>query len=192
MPVMGAGVTDAILSAEPIHRGWFDVTQLRLRLAGQECERALVEHPHGAALLPYDPDRRVAAVLRQTRPAMLFLGLPALTEAVSGVVDPGEPPADAARRETWEEVGIRLRSVEPVGAVWMTPCSTTEKIHLFLGEYAAGDRVGEGGGIAAELEVLDVREEPIAALWRQAEAGAADAKLFMLLHALRLRRPELF
>jgi 8-oxo-dGTP pyrophosphatase MutT (NUDIX family) len=30
---------------------------------------------------------------------------------VTGIVDPGEEPADAAVRETWEEAGVRVRAV---------------------------------------------------------------------------------
>jgi hypothetical protein len=75
----------------------------------------------------------------------------------------------------------------------MTPSSSTERVDLFLGEYRAGSKVAEGGGAQGELEDLDIREEPLARLWSALEAGAlTDAKLFMLLQALRLRRPELF
>ena len=75
----------------------------------------------------------------------------------------------------------------------MTPASTTERVHLFLAEYGQADRVSEGGGAAGENERIDVREEPLAALWHEAESGAmTDAKLLLLLQALRIRHPRLF
>jgi hypothetical protein len=62
-----------------------------------------------------------------------------------------------------------------------------------LAEYRAEDRIGAGGGAADEIETIDAREEPLADLWDEAVSGrVGDAKLFMLLQALRLRRPELF
>ena len=63
----------------------------------------------------------------------------------------------------------------------------------FLGEYGPGDRVEEGGGAEGELEFLEVREEPLSSLWASTQRGEmTHAKLFMLLHALHIRRPDLF
>jgi hypothetical protein len=57
----------------------------------------------------------------------------------------------------------------------------------------ATDRIGLGGGAADEIETIDAREESLTALWTDATGGKiGDAKLFMLLQALRLRRPDLF
>lgn len=165
---------------------------LRLRLGAVECERAIVEHVSGATVLAYDPERRVAMTVRQTRDAVLYLGGRPFAEAIAGVTEQ-EAPAETARREALEETGLRLRHVKPVAHVWMTPSSTTERVHLFLAEYAADDRIGTGGGAADEIETIDAREEPLAELWTDAVSGrVTDAKLFMLLQALRLRRPELF
>ena len=36
-------------------------------------------------------------------------------QLVKGTVEPGEAPADAAVREMWEEAGIRVRVVRPLG-----------------------------------------------------------------------------
>ena len=185
-------MTDAILSSRPLYRGWLNLIMLRLRLGQVECERAIVEHVSGATVLAYDPERRVAMTVHQTRDAVLYLGAAPFPEAVAGVTE-NEDPAETARREAYEEAGLRLTDIEPVGHVWMTPSTTTERVHLFLAAYQAADRTGAGGGVADELETIDAREEPLADLWTAAVGGAiGDAKLFMLLHALRLRRPELF
>lgn len=123
---------------------------------------------------------------------MLHLGERSLVEAVAGVPEK-ESPAETARRECEEQIGIKLRHLQEVGYVWMTPSTTTERVHLFLGEYGAEDCINEGGGAAGEIEDLDIREEQLSKLWAAAEGGAiCDAKLFMLLQALRIRRPDLF
>lgn len=183
---------DAVLDQRRLFDGWMSVLLLRVRLDGKEVDRSLIEHPSGSAVLPYDPERGVALVGRQTRAAPLYLGHPAMLEAMGGV-DEGDDPADCARREALEEAGVALGELEHVGQVWMTPSSTTERVHLFLGTYAPASRVSAGGGNAEEGETVHLEEVPLAELWRHAASGAmTDAKTFMLLQALRIRRPALF
>jgi nudix-type nucleoside diphosphatase (YffH/AdpP family) len=183
---------DAVLSARMLFAGWFNVLMLRMRLNGEEVDRALIEHPSGSTVLAYDPARGVAMTVRQARAGVLYLGLPTLTEAVAGAVE-GDDYDACARREMLEETGVRLASLEKVAQVFVTPSSTTERVHLYLGTYGAADRIAAGGGLAEEGEALEVAEVPVRALWAAAERGElVDAKTFMLLQALRIRRPELF
>ncbi len=185
-------MTDTVLTRHVLHRGWLSLVMLRLRLGEVECDRAIVEHVSGAAVLAYDPERRVAMTVQQTRDAVLHLAQPRFAEAIAGVTET-EDPAETARREAFEETGLRLRHVVSVGQVWMTPSSTTERVHLFLAEYCPADRIGAGGGAVDEIETIDAREESLATLWANAVSGkVGDAKLFMLLQALKLRRPDLF
>jgi len=183
---------DHILSTNRLYTGWLNLLLTRVRLGDEEEDRPVIEHPSGSAVLPYDPLRRVALTVRETRVPVLYLDRPRFAEPVAGVGE-DETAADTARREAEEEVGVRLGAVERVGLVWMTPASTTERVHLFLAEYSPTDRVSAGGGAEDENERIDVREEPLAALWQDVESGAmTDAKMLMLLQALRIRRPDLF
>lgn len=186
------GRNDVILSLEPLYEGWLNLLVATAKLSGEVTRRPVIEHPSGSAVLAFDPERRVAFTLKQTRLPVLHLGAAPLSEAVAGVAE-DESAAETARRECREEIGVELRTVEPVGKVWMTPSTTTERVHLFLGEYRAEDRTGEGGGAEDELEDLATEEVPLASLALAADRGdLMDAKLFMLIQALRLRRPELF
>lgn len=185
-------MTDRIVSATRIHQGWLSLDMVTVELAGERVEREMVLHPSGAAVLAYDPDRRVALLVGETRPPVLREGAAPLAEAIAGALDGDEPEA-CARREALEEGGIRLGRLEPAGTVWMTPSTSTERVHLFLAAYAAPDRVAAGGGLDEEAEHLAVREMPLAGLAAQADAGTlADAKTLLLVQALRLRRPDLF
>jgi ADP-ribose pyrophosphatase YjhB (NUDIX family) len=49
-----------------------------------------------------------------------------------GMIEPGETPADAAVRETWEETGLAVELVCIVGVFGGAPC---------MSEYGNGDRV---------------------------------------------------
>lgn len=183
-------MTDAVLAVRPLYQGWLSLQMLRVRLG--DVDRAIVEHVSGATVLAYDPERRVAMTVRQTRDAVLYLGGTPFAEAIAGVTEQ-EAPADTSRREAFKETGLQLSEVEFVAQVWMTPSSTTERVHLFLAAYSLADRIGVGGGAVDEIETIDAREEPLANLWEEAISGRiGDAKFFMLLQALKLRRPELF
>lgn len=183
---------DGVLGARTLFSGWLDLLMLKLRLNGVEEERPLVVHPSGSAVLAYDPVRRVALMVAQTRCAILFLGAPPPIEVIAGVAEE-EDFAVTARREAEEEAGVRLTDLQRVAAVWMDPSTSTERVHLYLGRYGEGDRIGEGGGLPEENERLTVVERPLCDVWDEVtSAEFADAKTLLLLQALRLRHPELF
>jgi nudix-type nucleoside diphosphatase (YffH/AdpP family) len=185
-------LTDRLLSVRRPFEGWFSLVSLRIASNGEEIDRPVIEHPSGIAVLAFDPQRRVALTIRQMRPAVLHLDGPVMDEAIAGALEDGDAEA-CARREAMEEAGVQLGTLERVAHVWMTPSSTTERVWLYLGPYGPADRVAEGGGLAEEGEHLEVAERPLAELWARAQGGAmTDAKLLMLLQALRIRRPELF
>lgn len=183
-----------ILMREPLHRGFLNVTALTARTAEGEVRREVEHHGAASAVLCFDPYRRTALMVEVLRFGPLLEGEPpVLLEAAAGMVDAGETPEAAARREVVEEMGLTVTDLEAVGAVWSTPGVSSERLHLFLAAYAAADRMSSGGGKTGEQEGLSAVELPLAELWRRFEAGeVTDLKTVALLQALRLRRPELF
>lgn len=184
-----------LLSTDVVWAGWNRMLKLRVRLPdGTEVDRTVEDHGDAASVLPFDPERKVALMIRGVRPGPLHHGLPALVlESPAGVLDDGEDPTAAARRETEEEVGVRVRDLIPLGAPFTTPGCSTERIHMFLAEYSPADRVGEGGGLADEHENLEVFEMPLAELAATADRGEiSNMTLLALVQTLRLRRPDLF
>lgn len=185
-----------LTSTTILHQGWLTLYRAMIRLEdGTEVAREVEDHGAGVAVLPYDPTRRVALLVRQLRNGPLLAGFeqPHLLEAPAGLIDPGEDDAAAARREALEEVGTRLRDLEPLGASFSCPGVSTERIALFLGCYGKDDRVAAGGGLASEHENIEVVETPLAELARLADAGELiDLKTLALTLHLRLRRPDLF
>jgi nudix-type nucleoside diphosphatase (YffH/AdpP family) len=184
-----------ILRAETIFKGWLKVVRLHLRTrTGAEVEREVVERGHAATVLPYDPERRTALLVRLPRPAATWAGGPPdLLEAPAGMIDPGETVEAAARREAHEEAGLRLGALEHVAATWPSPGASSERVDLFLAPYAASERVGDGGGVEGEHEDIVVVEMGLAELGAMAERGELlDLKTLALVLALKTRRPELF
>ncbi len=184
-----------IIRTDTLHEGWSKLVVATIRTPkGEILRREIEDHGMVVALLAYDPERRVAMLVRQFRPPpFLAAGQTEVTEAIAGLVEEDEPAADSARREAMEETGLRLTDLEPVGLVWSTPGISTERIHLFLATYQAADRVAEGGGAADEGEDITLAETPLPDLAALADAGRIDdLKLMTLVQTLRLRRPELF
>jgi nudix-type nucleoside diphosphatase (YffH/AdpP family) len=183
-----------IKQVETLHEGWRKLLKLTVQMPdGRTMAREILNSADAAAVLPYDPEQRKVILIRQFRaPVMHVEGREAFVEAVAGLLDEDEPEA-CARRETMEEAGIRVRTLEPVVTAWSTPGITTERLHLFLAPYTAADRVGGGGGLAEEHEEIEVLEIGIDELMRLLEQGAiADMKTLVLVQALQLRHPELF
>lgn len=69
----------------------------------------------------------------------------------------------------------------------MSPGSVTERLHFFIGEYDAASQVGEGGGVEAEgedIEVLELDADEALAMVKRGEI--MDGKTVMLLQYLHL------
>ncbi len=185
----------AIERVETVYRGWLRLLLAHMRgPGGATFERLIEDHGPGVAVLPYDPGRRVALVVRLPRAPVLHCGEQALlVEAPAGLIDAGERAEEAAVREAHEEAGVRLRALEPLGTIWSMPGISTERMTLFLAPYGEADRSGTGGGLAAEHENITAEEVPLAELARLADAHAlTDMRTFAMVQTLRLRRPDLF
>ncbi len=161
---------------------------------GDAFRREIVVRPDAAVVLPYDPSRRCALLVRLPRtPVQFIAGQPEMLEAVAGVIEDGETPEICIRREAMEEAGVELSTLEPIGTVFASPGYSTERQHLFLAPYSRADKAGAGGGAAGEHEDIEPIEVPLPDLWTWIERGAVDdLKTFALVHALRARRADLF
>lgn len=160
---------------------------------GGTFRREIEHHGRGACVLPYDPARKVALMINLPRAPVIWAGgPPELLEAPAGMVE-NEDPEDTAIREALEETGVTLRRLEPVGSPFSMPGVSSERIDLFLAEYALTDRTGLGGGVAGENEHITVEEIPLSLLWTWVEQRRIeDLKSLALILALKVRRPELF
>lgn len=185
-----------ILNSRTLHVGWINLHRLEVRLAsGQIIDREVEDHGHGVAVLPFDPVAGIALLVRQTRGGVLLHGQMTgkLLEAPAGMVDPGEDPETAVRRESLEEIGVVLTDLIPLGSAYSLPSRSTETITLFLAPFSAADRVSAGGGIQADGEDIEIEEiglTELAALVDRCEMP--DMKTMVLIAALRRLRPELF
>ena len=144
----------------------------------------------GAAVLLYNRAHRSVVLTRQFRVGARLNGHDGfLLEAAAGMLD-GADPAERARAEAREETGYDIERVDPALSLFVSPGSTTERIHLFVAEYERDRRCGDGGGLEEEGEDIEVVELDFDDALAMIETGdIVDAKTVLLL--LHLERKVL-
>ncbi|GAB3774530.1 GDP-mannose pyrophosphatase NudK [Spirosoma horti] len=151
-------------------------------------QREAYDRGNGATILLHNPQTDTVILTRQFRLPTFVNGNPTgmLIETCAGLLD-DEGPDDAIRRETEEETGYRIESVQKVMEAYMSPGSVTEKLFFYLTEYTADTERNAGGGI--DEEEIDILELPVSQAYDMVTRGEImDGKTIMLLQHLRLKQ----
>lgn len=168
-----------MLGRRLVGRGAFLTMERNYHLGAGEAwtARDVVRHPGSVAVIPWDG--RHVHLLRQYRAAV---GAP-LLELPAGKRDvPGEDPADTARRECVEEVGLRPGRLTLLHQAYTSPGFTDELTWVFLAEDLEAVPPDPQG--IEEIAATTVPFSLEAALAALAEGGIRDAKTILGLYAL--------
>src|SRR5580698_3279181 len=152
--------------------------------------REVYDRGNGAAILLYNRAAQTVILTRQFRMPTFVNGNPTgkLIECCAGLLD-RDNAEEAIRRETEEETGYKIGSVEKVLEAYMSPGSVTEILYLFVAEYSKEMKVGDGGGLEEESEDIEVLEIPYSRAWEMVRAGEIkDGKTIMLLQYAELKK----
>jgi nudix-type nucleoside diphosphatase (YffH/AdpP family) len=154
----------------------------------QRQSRETYDRGNGATILLFDRVRKTVILTRQFRlPAFVNGHDGMMIEAAAGLLE-NVSPEERIRAEAEEETGYRVQAPRKIFEAYMSPGSVTEKLHFFIAEYDAATRVGNGGGVEAEGEDLEVMELTLNdALAAVARGEIVDAKTIMLLQHVALR-----
>ncbi|ABE34205.1 nudix-type nucleoside diphosphatase, YffH/AdpP family protein [Paraburkholderia xenovorans LB400] len=155
----------------------------------QTLSRETYDRGNGATILLYNVEKKTVVLTRQFRfPAFVNEHDGMLIEACAGLLDRDDPET-CIRKETEEETGYRIENVRKVFEAFMSPGSVTERLYFFVGEYFDNDKVGDGGGVEADGEEIEVLEMTLDEALACVESGAImDGKTIMLLQYAKLRR----
>ncbi len=143
---------------------YFALRSDRLRLPDGAVKDAyyILERPDAAIVFPLTKSNEVVLV-RQYRPPIerVELGLPA------GLVEEGEDPEKAARRELLEETGYGGGEWEPLGSLASSPSLKDNRAHLFL----ARDVERSAAPDPDEHELVEVVKAPVGELLGLVRSG---------------------
>ena len=183
-----------VAGREVLAEGFRRYERLRVCRSGENVPRPLdvLRAGPAAAVLPIDPGRDEVVLLRQFRlAAHLANGRGNLVEIVAGHVEADEQPAEAARRECVEEIGVAPGLLVELFTYLTSPGMSDEEITLFLGIVDASG-VPERAGAAAEHEETVPMRVPIdAALAALAAGTVRNGPLIIALQWLSLNRGRL-
>ena len=129
-----------VLERNSAYQGFFQLDRYNLRHRKHDggwtppLVREVLERGRTVALLPYDPVRDAVVLIEQFRIGAYTAGLDAWqTEAIAGVIEPGEAADDVARREAVEEAGCRVSDMERIGNVLLSSGASSEVSEMFCG-----------------------------------------------------------
>jgi len=145
--------------------------------------RESYDRGNGATILLYNTGKQTVLLTRQFRIPSYVNGNPTgmLIEACAGLLDK-DNPEDCIIRETEEETGYKIKSVQKIYEAYMSPGSVTELLYYFIAEYSDDMKVSQGGGKEQEQENIEVLEVPfVQALEMMKNGEIKDAKTIILL-----------
>lgn len=177
-----------IIKTDTLSDDWYTLKKYTFDLQRQNGEwqrqsREVYDRGNGATILLYNREHRTVILTRQFRFPTYMNGYPGyLIETAAGLLDNMDAES-RIKAEAEEETGFRLANVQKVLEAFMSPGSVTEKLHFFIAEYTARDKVSTGGGLASEGEDIEVLEMSFDEALAAIDSGTiVDGKTIMLLY----------
>ena len=185
-------------------KGFYQLNTVALRhklfLGGwsKTVSRELFKRHDAVGVLLYDPLLDAVALVEQFRIGVFGSDVarknhqsPWILELVAGLIDKEEVPAEVARREAFEESGIIVEDIEPVGEYYSSPGGSNEYFYSFIGR---ADLTHAGGihGLENEGEDIKVHLIQLHELWSKLDQGLLiNAHTLIAVQWLKLHYQEL-
>ncbi len=181
-----------VISRRRVFDDFFKIEEARLRFErydgtmSEVVRRLNFERGDSVAALLVDPRRRIVYLTEQFKYPALEKAGGWLADVVGGMIDPGETPEEAARREILEEAGFEAEAVEPIATFFVSPGGSSERIFLFCARVSDAARRSVGGGIASEHEDIKILAWSVDEFLRKVRAGEVqDAKTLVAAYWLK-------
>ena len=182
-----------ILKSEILSDNWYTLRKITYNYLKKDGNwetqsREAYDRGNGATILLYNKDSKTVILTRQFRLPTYLNGNETgmMIESCAGLLDK-DNAEECIRRETEEETGYKISTVEKVFEVYMSPGSVTEIVYFFVAEYTKDMKVNDGGGVADEQENIEVLELDFNKVYSMIASGEIkDAKTIMLLQYAKI------
>ena len=172
-----------IVETKRILDDFFKVEEARLRYEQFDgnmspvVRRLNFERGDSVAALIFNPRTQHIVLVNQFKYPTYEKGPGWITEVVAGMIDRGETPETAARREIAEETGYAVTKLERIATFYVSPGGSSERITLYYVEIDDSAKTDCGGGVASEQEDIVTVELPFAEALSGVRSGSiVDAK----------------
>ncbi|QJX48825.1 NUDIX hydrolase [Hymenobacter taeanensis] len=129
--------------------GHYKLSQLQVQDGDTTLKRERFEPGTAVAALIFNTQTQQYVLTRQYRVGPEK----ELVELAAGMVDGGEEPEEAVRREVQEELGYDIDYLEKIVRMLPSPGTSAEVITIFYAEVS--NQSGQGGGLAEENEKIE-------------------------------------
>lgn len=152
-----------IINRETLFQGYFRVDRYHIRhekfdgsISPTMTREIFHRSKQVTGVLLFDPQQDKVILVEQFRAGPMSQGdHPWMMEISMGMVDTGESPEQAARREAIEETGCTVAELQTIASYYSSPGGTSEHITLFVGRTTV-PAVGGIFGLAEENENIKV------------------------------------
>jgi len=152
-----------IIHREALFQGYFRVDLFHIRQElykggwSEVFKREVLDTGKEAAfILLFDPEEDKVIMIEEFRSGVMAYGEnPFLLQCVAGIVDAGETPQTAAKREAKEEAGCTVTQIQKIYSYYPSPGCQSQKTTLFVGRTKAPED-GSVYGLPEEGEDIKI------------------------------------
>lgn len=163
------------LTKKELHKGYLSLYQYDLEVPSLTpdehpillTERKIVLTHDSVLILIYVPTLNSFVFCQQFRLGVFVNAAgdnPFILECVAGTIDKNEHPEETARREVFEETGMRVKTLKPIAMAYKSPGIISEKMHLFYAEIDTKPTKGIYGVEDEEILTHIITREKVYAL----------------------------
>jgi GDP-mannose pyrophosphatase NudK len=155
----------------------------------KEISRLRLNRPDAVAVLIFNEEEETMTFVRQYRPAIgLKNDNEPIVEIAAGIIDEGENPEEAAKREVLEETGYKVENLEKLHEYYPGVGYCSERTTIYIARVKNEDKIEEGGGLEVEGEMMEIVETPVEMVYQEFDEGNfVDGKTIIALQEFRLQ-----